>query len=152
MNNDLILKILNYLEENLYAKITMEELSRAFYFNKDYIMRTFKKEVGMTIVDYLNKKKIYNSLKALKETDDFIIKVALFHGFTSQEYYTEIFTKIMGVTPNTYRKFTKNNPTLTYEEIETIRKNLTNLKYQLEEIQKRKQPTKRPTIRKLSRY
>ena len=152
MGNDLVRNILNYIDENIYAKITMEELSRIFYFNKDYIMRIFKKELEITIVDYINKKRIYSSLEELKETDDYILKVALRHGFTSQEYYTEIFSKIMGVNPNTYRKFTKNHPSVTEEETSIIRKNLTDIKYQLDKIHKYKQNIPKETIKRLTRY
>ena len=152
MGNDLVRNVLNYIDENIYAKITMEELSRIFYFNKDYIMRIFKKELEITIVDYINKKRIYSSLEELKETDDYILKVALRHGFTSQEYYTEIFSKIMGVNPNTYRKFTKNHPSVTEEETSIIRKNLTDIKYQLDKIHKYKHNIPKETIKRLTRY
>ena len=67
--NELVLKILDYIDNNLYKKITMDELSRVFFFNKDYIMRTFKKELRMTIIDYINRKRIYNSLEELKTID-----------------------------------------------------------------------------------
>lgn len=152
MGNDLIKNILKYIDENLYAKITLEDLSRIYYFNKDYIMRMFKKELGMTIIDYLNKKRVYNSLKELAETDDYILKVALNHGFTSQEYYTEIFTKVMGVNPNAYRKFTHNHPSITEEESNVIRKNLTDIKYQLDQIQKYREVSGLETIKRLTRY
>ncbi len=152
MNHSLIRQILTYIDENIYAKISMDELSRVFYFNKDYIMRLFKKELNMTIIDYMNRRRIYNSLGDLKETQDSILKIALMHGFTSQEYYSEIFIKIMGVNPITYRKFTKNNPSLSEESIKTIRKNLTELKYQLDQITNYKQSISKETVKQLSRY
>lgn len=130
----------------------MDELSRLFYFNKDYIMRTFKKELGITIIDYINKKRIYNSLEELQNTDDMMLKVALKHGYTSQEYYSEIFSKYMGVNPLTYRKFTKVNTTIKYEEIELIRKNLVELRYQLDNIQKYRSNVPKETKKVLSRY
>lgn len=151
MNNDLIKQILIYIDNNIYSKISLDDLSRLFYYNKDYIMRLFKKELNITIIDYINKKRIYDSLKELEETNDTILKVALEHGFTSQEYYTEMFNKVMEVNPLAYRKFTKNNPTLTEEEIILIRKNLTDIKYQLDQIQKYKDNIS-TTSRVLTRY
>lgn len=152
MSNNLVRQLLTYIDENIYAKISMDELSRLFYFNKDYIMRSFKKELNTTIVDYMNKRRVYNSLDSLKNTQDSILKVALMHGFTSQEYYTEIFIKVMGVNPNAYRKFTKNSPTLTEENLNTIRKNLTDLQYQLDQITNYKQSVPKETVKSLSRY
>ena len=136
--NELVLKILDYIDNNLYKRISMDELSRVFFFNKDYIMRTFKKELGMTIIEYINRKRIYNCLEELKQTNDTILKVALKHGYISQEYFSEIFSKYMGVNPLTYRKFTRINNTINYDDIMTIRKNLVELKYQLDKINKYK--------------
>lgn len=152
MKNDITRQVLTYIDDNIYAKISLEELARIFYFNKDYIMRSFKKELGITIIDYMNKKRIYQSLEELQTTNDSILKVALEHGFTSQEYFTEIFNKIMGVNPLNYRKFTKNHPSLSEEEYNIIRKNLTNIKYQLDYIKKYKENVPRETVKKLSRY
>ena len=150
--NKLVIDILNYIDNNLYKKISMDELSKVFYFNKDYIMRSFKKELNTTIIDYINKRRIYNSLEELKETDDMMLKVALKHGYTSQEYYSEIFSKYMGVNPLTYRKFTKVNNTIKYEEIELIRKNLVELKYQLERIDNYRKNITKETTKVLSRF
>lgn len=150
--NKPILDILNYIDNNLYKKISMDELSKLFYFNKDYIMRTFKKELGMTIIEYINKKRIYNSLEELKNTNDMMLKVALKHGYTSQEYYSEIFSKYMGVNPLTYRKFTKVNTSIKYEEIELIRKNLVELRYQLDTIERYRNNIPRETKKVLSKY
>ena len=106
-SNNLIVDILKYIEENIYSKITIDELSRTFFFNKDYIMRLFKKETGMTIVNYINKRRIYNSLSSLRETNDSILKIALNHGYTSLEYFSETFNNLIGVSPRAYRDLYK---------------------------------------------
>ena len=62
----LIIEILNYIDNNIYKKITISEISRIFYFNKDYIMRLFKREIGLTIFEYINSRKIYLSLSSYK--------------------------------------------------------------------------------------
>ena len=73
----LIIDILNYIDNNIYKKITIKELSRIFYFNKDYIMRLFKREIGMTIFEYINSKKIYLSLPTYKEKEYSILKISI---------------------------------------------------------------------------
>lgn len=150
--NELVLKILDYIDNNLYKKISMDELSKVFFFNKDYIMRTFKRELGMTIIDYINKKRIFNSLRALKNTDDMMLKIALKHGYVSQEYFSEIFSKYMGVSPLTYRKFTKVNNTIDYDDITLIRKNLVELKYQLDKVNKYRNNIENENIKVLSKF
>ena len=152
MYKELTNKILEYIEENLYTKITIEELSRLFYFNKDYIMRLFKKEIHMTIIEYMNRKRVYNSLKGLQYTSDSILKISLNYGFVSQEYYSEIFTKIMGVNPNTYRKFSTHKSNISYDEIKIIREKLISLKYQLERIEHNRHPLKKSQVIQKTRY
>ena len=152
MNHSLVRQLLEYIDNNLYAKVTLEELSRIFYFNRDYIMRVFKKELGITIIDYMNKKRIYSSLEALQTTEDSILKIALLHGFTSQEYYTELFRKEMGTNPLNYRKFTKNHPSITEKERNEITKNLTENKHLLDQIQQYKNNVYKETSKKLTRY
>ena len=143
-SNTLILKILDYIDNNLYKKITIEELSKTFYFNKDYIMRVFKREIKTTIIEYINKKRIFTSLNQLKNTNNSILKIAINNGFISQEYYSETFTKIIGVNPLTYRKFTKVGSNISYEKINIIRNSIAKLNLELNIINeyRRNVPTK----------
>ena len=143
-SNTLVLKILDYIDNNLYKKITIEELSRTFYFNKDYIMRVFKKEIKTTIIEYINKKRIFTSLNELKNTNNSILKIAINNGFISQEYYSETFSKIIGVNPLTYRKFTKVGTNISYEKINIIRNSIAKLNLELNIINeyRRNVPTK----------
>ncbi len=101
-------------------------------------MRIFKKEIKMTIVEYINKRKVFNSLHYLRTTNDSILKISLIHGYSSQEYYSEIFSKYIGVSPLVYRKFSKSNIDVKYSDIVIIRKNLTKIKYELDSIDKYK--------------
>lgn len=126
-SNEIVLKLLDYIDNNINKKITMDELSRLFYFNKDYLMRIFKKELDVTIMDYINKRRIYNSLEELKNTDYSMVKIAMNNGYASQEYFSETFSKIIGVNPLTYRKFTKVNSNISENDYEIIRRNLTEI-------------------------
>lgn len=149
-SNELVIDILNYLDSNINKKISMDELAKTFYFNKDYLMRIFKKELNITIVDYVNKRRIFNSLEQLKRSDDLIIKIALDNGFYSQEYFSEIFTKIIGVGPLTYRKFTRFDSKITQEELDTIRKNLIDINSILVKIDKYKLNIPTTEVKRLS--
>ena len=126
-SNDLICDILDFIDDNINRKITMDELSGHFYFHKDYIMRLFKKEIHSTISDYINKKRIFQSLKDLQLSNDSILYIGLKHGFSSLEYYSEVFHKVMGVSPVIYRKFSARSMEVEEEDMKTIQKNLANI-------------------------
>ena len=151
-SNDLVINLLNYIDNNINKKITMDELSHIFYFNKDYLMRIFKKELDITIMEYINKLRIYNSLEDIKNTSDMMIKIALNNGYSSQEYFTETFTKIIGVSPLIYRKFTKVNSQISEHELDLIRRSLAELSSTINRISRYKtniiptNPTKKFTF------
>ena len=151
-SNELVVKILNYIDDNLYKRITMDEISSIFYFNKDYLMRIFKKELDITIMDYINKRRIYNSLDLLKNSDDLIIKVALNSGYSSLEYYSETFTKVLGVSPLTYRKFTRVNSQISDDELNIIREKLPEISLLLKRIDIYKNNIKRSEVKKIGLF
>lgn len=103
-SNDLVCNIIEYLNNNINKEITIDELSVLFYFNKTYIMKRFKKELNISIHEYINTIRIYNSLPYFKE-DNYILSIAFKNGFNSLEYYSEIFKKNIGVSPNIYKKY-----------------------------------------------
>lgn len=105
----------------------MDELSERFYFNKDYIMRLFKKEIHCTVTEYINHIRIFYSLQDLRENNLSILSTGLNHGFISLEYYSEMFRKIMGVSPSIYRDFAMRSINVSEEEIITIQNNLSKL-------------------------
>lgn len=137
-SNSLIIDILNYIDDNLYSKISINDLAYKFNYNKDYIMRLFKREIGITIIDYINKKRIFNSLKDLKNGNDTIILISINYGFYSLEYYSEIFSKVMGVSPTIYRKFSRFNHNISISEFTIIIDNLTGLELLFNNINKYK--------------
>lgn len=123
---EVIYKILKFIDSNINQKIDIDHLSKHFYINRYYLMKLFKREMGLTINNYINSLRIYNSLKDIK--DKSILNVALKNGFYSQEYYSETFKKIMGVKPITYKKYINYDRSVTYKEIDIILNSLINLK------------------------
>ncbi len=118
-SNELVCDILEYIHENLNKEITIDELSFLFHYNKTYIMKRFKKEIGLTIHNYINSIRIYNSLLDF-QADNYILSIALKHGFNSLEYFSETFKNIVGVSPSIYRKFLSINSNISNEEITLI--------------------------------
>lgn len=100
----IVLNIIDYLDSNLTEEITIDSIAGKFHFNRFYLMKMFKKVTGITILEYVNHKKIIGSLSDVVNTDDKILKIALNHGFNSQEYYSEMFTKVLGISPSEFRK------------------------------------------------
>lgn len=108
-NNERVNNVIKYIESNLTETMTTKDIAGHFYVNPQYLMRIFKRATGFTITEYTNNKKIANSIESLVTTDNKILKIALDNGFNSLEYYSETFYKIVGISPNQFRKEYKNN-------------------------------------------
>ena len=106
--------------------MSIDLISSIFCYDKFYIMKRFKKEIGTSIFNYINAIKIYNSLKYFKN-DDSILKIALESGFNSLEYFSEIFKKVMGVNPTAYKYFIKYDIRVKDNEVSTIINSLVKL-------------------------
>ncbi len=125
-SNELVCNILDYLDKNINTEISIDLISSIFCYDKFYIMKRFKKEIGTSIFNYINAIKIYNSLKYFKN-DDSILKIALESGFNSLEYFSEIFKKVMGVNPTAYKYFIKYDIRVKDQEVSNIINSLVKL-------------------------
>jgi AraC-like DNA-binding protein len=125
-SNELVCNILDYLDKNINTDLSIDLISSIFCYDKFYIMKRFKKEIGTSIFNYINAIKVYNSLKFFKN-DDSILKIALESGFNSLEYFSEIFKKVMGVNPSAYRYFVKYDIRVKDNEVTTIINSLVKL-------------------------
>lgn len=151
-SNELVCNIIDYINQHLDEEIRIDNLARLFYFNRTYIMKRFKKELGISIVKYCNTVKIYNSLRDLKY-DKSILEIALKNGFNSQEYYSEIFKTILGVPPLTYKKYITYICNISKKQTEIIQNNIIEVELIISNVQKylnnRKPQT---TVKRLSLF
>lgn len=147
----LICDILEYINNNINKEISIEELSTIFFFDKYYIMKLFKKEVGITIINYINSMRIYNSLKDYRY-DDQIIRIALNNGFNSLEYYSETFKSIIKVSPREFKNFTNRKTNISLDKIMTIRISLSNLQYLKDKTKSyiNNRPPEKPKVKTLT--
>ena len=125
-SNELVCNILDYLDENINTIISIDMISSIFCYDKTYVMKRFKKELGISIINYMNAMKIFNSLRYFKY-DDSILKISMESGFNSLEYFSEIFKKVIGVGPNTYKQFIRHDIRVEANEVSTIINSLVKL-------------------------
>ena len=118
---ELVSCIIDYINNNINRFVSIDELALYFGYDKAYMMRLFKKHIGISIKEYQNNRRILNSIKGIYRNDR-LLKVALDNGFNSLEYYSEMFTKVVGVSPSIYKKFLKNK--CSKENFSIIRKYL----------------------------
>ncbi|MCR4675247.1 MAG: AraC family transcriptional regulator, partial [Lachnospiraceae bacterium] len=94
---------LNYIDFNLTEELSLAKLAEKLNVNKKYLSAHFKKEVGQNVTDYVNQKRIKESLKYLGITTMSVSDVALRVGIYDTNYFSRVFKKIMEMTPTEYR-------------------------------------------------
>lgn len=99
-----IREILNYIEFNLDAPLTLAELAEAFHISIPYMSNLFKKELGTTIISYINNQRIKEAIRLLNSTKMSIQEIASQVGIVDSNYFTKVFKKVIGCTPKEYKK------------------------------------------------
>jgi len=99
--------ISNYLQEHYKEIHSLEELTTYFRVSKSYLCRIFRKQTGLTIVEYINRLKVEEAYKLLQETELSIHEVSMRCGFDTVIYFNRVFRRIMGVTPKDARKIAR---------------------------------------------
>ena len=150
-SNDLVCNILEYIEKFINTKITIEDFEHNFFYNRYYIMKLFKKEIGVTIFNYINKLRIYNSTNDINNTNDLLIKIAMNNGFYSLEYFSETFKKEIGISPRDYKNIKLNKYYKSNEKALAI-KNILEIRKLIKKTKKYKERRKREIlpVKKLS--
>jgi AraC-like DNA-binding protein len=99
-----VLDTCRYLDENYQEPITLDLLAARVHISKGYLCRAFKKQMGLSVVQYLTERRIQAAMQLLQNTDDKILSVALDAGFGDLSHFNRIFKKLTGFSPTAYRK------------------------------------------------
>lgn len=99
---ELIQKTIDYIEENIEEKITVEELAYLAGFSTYHFYRVFGNLVGLTVMEYVNKRKFQYALYDLQNNEK-IIDIAMKYGFETHSGFTKAFKRYFGCAPNFYR-------------------------------------------------
>ena len=148
---DVINEICKYILENLYDNITLEQMEKEFYYSKYHIIRLFKQYTGFTIKEFTNNVKVLKTINPLLFTNDTILKIALTHGFNSQEYYSEKFQGVIGIPPLKFRKEFKDLDNIENKKILKLKREYLNYLEQYQERLLNVQENKYEDINKIKR-
>lgn len=92
-----------YIDAHYAERITLEDLARKVYLSVPYLSMIFKREIGSSFNQYLNQVRINKSKALLRCGSLRITDISIAVGFEDQSYFTKVFKRFTGVTPNQYR-------------------------------------------------
>jgi YesN/AraC family two-component response regulator len=95
--------ILEYINENLGEKITLDSLEQMFFVNKYYLCHIFKMNTGFTVIEYIIYKRIMQSQSLLLSGMP-ALEVSNAVGFGDYSNFYKAFKRIIGTSPKKYAK------------------------------------------------
>jgi AraC-like DNA-binding protein len=84
--------------------LSLNRIADTLGVHPSYLSRTFKKAVGMTLTDYINRLRIEEAKYMLASSNESVAKIALSVGYNDPNYFSKVFMKLEHVTPHEYRK------------------------------------------------
>jgi two-component system, response regulator YesN len=84
--------------------LSLNRIADTLGVHPSYLSRTFKKALGMTLTDYINRLRIEEAKYMLASSNESVAKIALSVGYNDPNYFSKVFTKLEHVTPHEYRK------------------------------------------------
>jgi AraC-like DNA-binding protein len=127
-----VITAIEYIENHLTEKIDLDIVADAVHYSKYHLHRLFTATVGLTIHDYIQRRKLTEAAKLLVFSAKTIMEIALLAGYESQQAFTGIFKAMYKQSPLQFRrnevfyplqleyKF-KNHPDLNPKRQETVR-------------------------------
>ena len=103
-NQDRILTMMAFIQENFAEKLTLEEIADSAAVSTRECLRCFRAAIHQSPMEYLIEYRVQMAKKLLDTTDLSITDIALRCGFNSNSYFTKLFHRSCGKTPNAYRK------------------------------------------------
>lgn len=100
----IIFEIAKYIEQNYGKDITLQDIANRFFLSREYISRKFKLEFKENLSDYLGRIRIEKAKLLLLNPDARISQVAELVGIQDEKYFSKVFKKLTGLSPNEYRK------------------------------------------------
>ncbi|HMB24033.1 MAG TPA: substrate-binding domain-containing protein [Anaerolineales bacterium] len=100
----LVKQAIAYLHQNYTRPLSRWEIAEAVGVSEDYLSRVFHRELTISPWEYLNRYRVLQSKYLLLNTTDTIGAVARQVGFKDQAYFSRVFHKVTGTSPQAFRE------------------------------------------------
>lgn len=103
-----------YIDTHYMENIRLGSIADMMGFSEGHFTRIFRKEFGMTFVQYLTNCRILHSKELLRDSSLSVEQIAYQVGINSYSYFCTCFKRICGISPGNYRSL---NPEKSYMEL-----------------------------------
>jgi len=99
-----IRKVITYVSTDLTADLSLKSLAAQININASYLSTLFKKEMGISLTEYVNRSRIEHAQLLLRTSNLPLKAIALQCGISDMQYFSRMFKRITGVTPKVYQE------------------------------------------------
>lgn len=96
--------VLKYLHNNYHRRLSLKEISHESHQSVSNLCRTFKEGTGVTVLEYLQNLRITMAKRLIEKTNYSIATIAKLIGMEDESYFSRIFKREVGISPNQFRK------------------------------------------------
>lgn len=97
-------RLIDWIDAHAVENPGLAEMSREIGYSPYYCSEQFHRAVGITIKEYMARRRLSLAALAIRDTDRPLIDIALDYGFSSQSALTRAFVNAFGCTPAAYRR------------------------------------------------
>ena len=97
--------VLEHIQLHHEEELPLDWAADTMGLNREYFCRLFKKNMGISYLQYLNQVRAAAVCRELELSDDPIGEIGLRHGFTDSKRMNQYFRELYGCTPSEKRKF-----------------------------------------------
>ena len=96
-------EVKRYIKNHIQDNIAIQDIADELHFNPKYLMRVFKSQTGMGILECITDTRMHKAKMLLKTTSLPVKEIASQVGYTDYAYFTRVFGKEFGISPKEYR-------------------------------------------------
>ncbi|MBF9143608.1 AraC family transcriptional regulator [Hymenobacter properus] len=96
--------VVGYIKEHLAENLSIDKLSALACMSKATFFRVFKREFGLTPVEFIIRERLSEAKRLLRHPLASVAEVGLRVGFNNLSYFQALFKKHEGLTPGAYKK------------------------------------------------
>lgn len=94
-----VLNAINYINDNITSPISLKDISDHIHLSNEHTSRIFKKEMGITVTDYINNQKMQLAKDMLTSNEMSLLDIAYKMGYENYGYFNKTFKKHFGISP-----------------------------------------------------
>jgi len=96
---------LRYIDREYIYITSVKNVAKALSYNEYYLSHIFSEKVGMSMKEYITKKKLQAAAQMLKTTELSIGDISDYFNFSNHHTFRQAFKKVYNMSPGEYRKF-----------------------------------------------